>query len=127
MDRWVIFRLNELIQETTDMLDKYDVTGAARAIEDFIVNDVSLWYIRRSRKRFNEAAGTMSFVLKRVLKLTAPFTPFLSEEIYRRCALPGSARSVHLENWPKADKKLINKKLNKKMVKVREIVALALA
>ena len=127
LDRWVISRLNELIQETTDMLDKYDVTGAARAIEDFIVNDVSLWYIRRSRKRFNEAAGTMSFVLQTVSKLTAPFTPFLSEEIYRRCALPGSARSVHLENWPKADKKLINKKLNKKMVKVREIVALALA
>ncbi|MBI2626429.1 MAG: class I tRNA ligase family protein, partial [Candidatus Nealsonbacteria bacterium] len=126
LDKWVVSRLNELILGVTEKLDKYDVTGAARLIEDFVINDLSLWYIRRSRKRFEEAAGTLALVLQTVSKLTAPFIPFLSDEIYK-CLLPGSKQSVHLESWPKADKKLINKKLNQKMAKVREIVTLALA
>ncbi|MDO8558961.1 MAG: class I tRNA ligase family protein [bacterium] len=136
LDKWVISRLNELVQEATEKLDKYDVTGAARTIEDFVINDLSLWYIRRSRKRFEEAAGTLALVLQTVSKLTAPFIPFLSEEIHKEIknqkSLPaGQAgkikNSVHLEDWPKANVKLINKKLNQKMIKVREIVALALA
>jgi len=122
LDKWIISRLNELIQETTEKLDKYDVTGAARVIEDFIINDLSLWYIRRSRKRFEKAAGTLALVLQTISKLTAPFIPFLSEEIYK-----GNKNSVHLEDWPKANVKLINKKLNQKMIRAREIVALALA
>ncbi|MBI2041975.1 MAG: class I tRNA ligase family protein [Candidatus Nealsonbacteria bacterium] len=127
LDKWVVSRLNELIRETTEKLDEYDVTGAARSIEDFVINDLSLWYIRRSRKRFKEAAGTLSFVLQTISKLTAPFIPFLSEEIYLKCALPGSAHSVHLDSWPKANVKLINKRLNQEMARVREIVASALA
>ena len=122
LNKWIISRLNELVLEATEKLDKYDVTGAARAIEDFVINDLSLWYIRRSRKRFKEAAGTLALVLQTVSKLTAPFIPFLSEEIYK-----GNKNSVHLEDWPKANVKLINKKLNQKMIRVREIVALALA
>ena len=123
LDKWVISRLNELIQETTDKLDKYDVTGAARSIEKFIVNDFSLWYIRRSRKRFREAASTFVFCLQELSKLTAPFIPFLSEEIYETFV----KKSVHLADWPKADKRLIDKKLNQKMEKTRETVTLALA
>ena len=129
LDRWIISELNELIFEATEKLDKYDVTGAARAIEGFVVNDLSLWYIRRSRKRFEEAAGTLRLVLSTLSKLTAPFTPFLSEEIYRGIFNFQFSifKSVHLENWPEADKKLIDKRLNQKMEKVREIVTLALA
>ena len=124
LDRWVISRLNGLIREVTQKLDKYDVTGAARAIEDFTVNDLSLWYIRRSRKRFDEAQNTLGFTLLTLSKLTAPFTPFLSEEIYGSLSKTGS---VHLTDWPKADSKMINKKLDQEMEKVRGIVASALA
>jgi len=115
----------------TNKLDKYDVTGAARAIENFVVNDLSLWYIRRSRRRFQgpekkEASVTLGFVLLTLSKLTAPFIPFLSEEIFR-CLRFHLKQSVHLEDWPEANKKLIDKRLEKKMEKVREIVSLALA
>ncbi|MDD2655035.1 MAG: class I tRNA ligase family protein, partial [Candidatus Omnitrophica bacterium] len=126
LDRWIVSRLNRLIAEVTKKLDTYDVTGAARAIEDFTVNDLSLWYIRRSRKRFSEAQGTLSFVLLTLSRLTAPFIPFLSEEIYR-CLTLKVKQSVHLADWPKTDLKLINKKLELEMEKAREIVALALA
>jgi len=135
LDRWAISRLNNLIEEVTQRLDKYDVTGAARAIENFIIGDLSLWYIRRSRRRFQkpetgkeikEASQTLGFVLLTLSQLTAPFIPFLSEQIYR-CLRFYLKQSVHLEDWPKANKKLIEKKLEKKMERVREIVSLALA
>lgn len=124
LDKWIVSRLNGLIRESTLKLDKYDITAAARAIEDFTVNDLSLWYIRRSRKRFKEAQNTLGFVLSTLSKLTAPFIPFLSEEIYGSLSKTGS---VHLADWPKADSKMINKKLDQEMEKVRGIVASALA
>jgi isoleucyl-tRNA synthetase len=156
LDRWVISKLNNLIKEVTQRLDKYDVTGAARAIENFIIGDLSLWYIRRSRRRFQrpenkkelqEASVTLNYVLLTLSKLTAPFIPFLSEEIYQKIFNFGASadrsereeevplfalqfsifKSVHLEDWPKANKKLIDKKLEEKMARVREIVVLALA
>jgi len=127
LDRWIISRMNELIQQVTQKLDKYDVTGSARAIENFVINDLSLWYIRRSRKRFEEAAPTLHFVLLTLARLTAPFTPFLSEEIYRNLAEVSPRTSVHLADWPKANQKLIDKALNEKMEKVRQTVTSALA
>jgi len=139
LDRWIISKLNQLILKITENLDKYDVTGAARAIENFVIDDLSQWYIRRSRKRFHqpelkkdfkEAFQTLNFTLFTLSKLTAPFIPFLSEEIYHRCLTPGVKHfrvSVHLEDWPKFDKKLIDEKLNKKMERIREVVSLALA
>ncbi|MEK7503705.1 MAG: class I tRNA ligase family protein [Patescibacteria group bacterium] len=127
LDKWIISRLNGLIRETTQKLDKYDITAAARAIEDFTVNDLSLWYIRRSRKRFEGAAPTLSHVLLTLSKLTAPFVPFLSEEIYGKMKEAEPLSSVHLADWPKENNKLINKKLEQEMEKVREIVTLALS
>jgi len=138
LDKWIISKLNELIKLVTDSLDQYDITNSSRSIEKFVIDNLSLWYIRRSRKRFQrpenekelkEASQTLSFVLLTLSKLMAPFVPFLSEEIYgkiqnSRLKIKGS---VHLENWPKVNKKLIDKNLNQKMEKVREIVALALA
>ena len=133
LDRWIISRLNGLVQQVTENLDKYDVTFAARAIENFIIEDLSQWYIRRSRRRFQKpatktetetASATLNFALSTLSQLTAPFIPFFSEHIYQRLI---KNRSVHLEDWPKVNKKLINKKLNREMEKTREVVKLALA
>ena len=138
LDRWIISRLNELIQTVTTYLDNYNVTDAARNIENFVINDLSLWYIRRSRKRFQspenekelkEASQTLGFVLLTLSKLVAPFIPFLSEKIFQEIEnwKLKIGNSIHLEDWPKLNKKSIDKKLNKKMEKTREIVTLALA
>ncbi|HUW71664.1 MAG TPA: class I tRNA ligase family protein [Candidatus Humimicrobiaceae bacterium] len=140
LERWAVSKLNRVIHEVTQKLDEYDITGAARIIENFVINDFSLWYIRRSRKRFDEAANTLRYTLLTLSKLTAPFIPFLSEEIYQK--IQNSPKqinfatrqtkskiqdSVHLDNWPKANKKLINRVLEKKMEKAREAVAKGLA
>lgn len=140
LDRWVMSKLNRVVQETTQRLNKYDITGAARIIENFIINDLSLWYIRRSRKRFDEAVETLENVLLTLSKLTAPFIPFLSEEIYQKIqsspkhrkftaiqARSKNQSSLHLENWPEVNKRLINGALEKKMEKVREVVTKSLA
>jgi isoleucyl-tRNA synthetase len=145
LDRWILSRLETTIKEVTEDLEKYDITGAARKIEKFVLEDLSLWYIRRSRKRFQkpkdekelkEASGTLKFVLLNLSKILAPFLPFLSEFIYQKIQTScfghltsnvENLPSVHLKNWPKINKKLINKKLEKKMETVREIVSLVLA
>ncbi len=138
LDKWIISRLNSLVREATQELDNYDVTGAARAIEKFVIEDLSQWYIRRSRRRFQrpetkkeseEASETLGFALSILSKITAPFIPFLSEEIYRQITENKKqlTNSVHLEYWPKVNKKSIDRKLEEKMGKIREIVARALA
>jgi isoleucyl-tRNA synthetase len=137
LDKWIISELNELISGVTKLLEDYDIISAARLVEDFIINKLSLWYIRRSRKRFQrpetgkelkEASKTLGFVILTLSKLSAPFIPFLSEAIYKKIKDRGKIEnSVHLDDWPKADKKKIDKKLNKKMEEVRRIVALSLA
>jgi isoleucyl-tRNA synthetase len=138
LDKWILSKLNKLVLEVIERLEKFDVTFAARTIENFVINDLSLWYIRRSRKRFQkperrselkEASHVLGFVLLTLSKLIAPFVPFLSEEIYQRIQNLNykTQRSVHLENWPKSDKELIDKSLERRMEKAREIVKLALA
>jgi isoleucyl-tRNA synthetase len=133
LDKWILSRLNSVIKESTDNLDEYNITASARLIEDFIINDFSLWYIRRSRNRLQrpktqkeaeETALVFAIVLIESCKLAAPFVPFLSEEIYRN--LKGNDNSVHLENWPKTDKTQIDKDLEVKMNIIREIVTAGL-
>ena len=138
LDRWIISKLNELILKTTKSLENYDITGTARSIERFVMNELSLWYIRRSRKRFQQpknekelknASETLGFVIFKIIKLSAPFVPFLAEHIYQDLKSMGfkTKESIHLEDWPKATQKSINQQLNKEMEKVREIVVQALA
>jgi len=136
LDKWIISKLNELIQQVTKNLDKYEVTFAGRNLENFVIEDLSLWYIRRSRRRFQkpeserelkEASETLNYVLLTLSKLTAPFIPFLSEEIYRKIVDVKHQQSVHLEDWPKVNKRLIDQKLNQGMEKTRRLVTLALA
>jgi len=133
LDKWIISKLNNLINQVTRYLDNYDVTLTSRIIEKFLIEDFSQWYIRRSRRRFQkpederelkEASETLGFILLTLTKLTAPFIPFLSEEIYQN--YEAGSRSIHLEDWPKANKKLIDRKIEKKMDLVRKIVGLGL-
>ncbi|MBU3924309.1 isoleucine--tRNA ligase [Patescibacteria group bacterium] len=130
LDKWIVSRLNETILEATKLLDKYDIIRSARLIGDF-TDDLSNWYIRRSRDRMrgenSAAAQTLGFVLREMTKLTAPFVPFVSEEIYRNIRSDGDPESAHLLDWPKADEKLIDRRINEKMDIVRDVVALGLA
>ena len=122
LDGWVIAKLNLLVGEVTKKLDSYDITSAARAIEEFTVSDFSQWFLRRSRTRLqhpksqkekDEAAATMAYVLLTLSKITAPFIPFLSEEIYQRLRQksPLKDSSVHLTEWPEIKLKIKNENL----------------
>src|SRR3989338_3416361 len=128
LDKWVLSKFNGLVGEVTESLDQYDRTTASRVIEKFVVEDLSNWWLRRSRKR-KEALGLLRFVLLELAKLLAPFTPFIAEDIHFRLHKGHKAGtlSVHLHDWPKADKKLVNKKLEGEMEEVRNIVTAGLA
>ena len=130
LDKWIVSLLEKLNLKVIEKLDEYDVVGAARMFEGF-VDDLSNWYVRRSRKRFQkeisgkeEAAGTLYYVLRKLSGLLAPFTPFLADFIYRE--LQGQEESIHLENYPSPNKKLVDGKLEEKMRRLREIVNLGL-
>lgn len=102
LDKWILARLNELIADTTSYLDSYNFYAATQKIEFFVTNDLSQWYIRRSRNDVEEAfLSTMYQVLVDLSKLLAPFIPFLSESIYRNLT---KEESVHLADWPKIKK-----------------------
>jgi len=135
LDRWIVSRLNHMTSQITEAMDNYRLTDGARPLDDFI-DDLSNWYVRRSRRRFqkpesekekNEAAQTLYYVLLNLSKLAAPFIPFITEEIYLNLKKSKMPESVHLCDWPAADKKLINKNLEEKMAAARQIAALALA
>lgn len=136
LDKWIISSLNNLIKKTTTALERYNLTSAVLAIEKFFIEDLSLWYIRRSRRRFQkprnknqkiEAGTTLHFVLLTLMKLIAPMMPFLTEYIYQRLKIKGMPSSVHLCNWPEAKEERIDKELEEKMKEVRRIVSLTLA
>lgn len=128
LDRWVLSELNQLVEKVNKELDNYDVTTAARAIQDF-VNDLSTWYVRRIRDRvgFSVSPGedkeavyqTLYEVLVTVTKLSAPFIPFVTEDIYKNLV---NGVSVHFEDFPKGNPGLIDKKLTEEMRLVRKIV-----
>ncbi len=139
LDKWIISELNLLIKEVNVAMENYELNKACRLFPKFIDN-LSNWYIRRSRKRFwksendedkNEAYHTLYLVLVELSKLMAPFTPFIAEEIYKNLIGEEPARnathsvaggSVHLAEFPVADEKLIDEELNEEMRKARETV-----
>lgn len=124
LDKWVISRLNGLVGTVTKCLDRYDLTTAARAIEQFVIEDFSQWWLRRSRKR-NKALVLLGHILRQVSLLCAPFIPFMAEDMWSR--LDGDKESVHLADWPKALPELIDPKLEEQMVRVREFITAGLA
>ncbi len=138
LDKWIISKFYSTILISQNALEKYEINKAAREIENFIINDLSLWYIRRSRKIFQNqkqdeesqmTVQVLTFVLFSLAKITAPFLPFQSEFFYQELKhnINKSKISVHLEDFPKVNKELIDKNLEKEMEKIREICSLALA
>jgi len=136
LDKWINSRLNGLIAQVTQSLENFDAAGASSAIENFFINDLSLWYIRRSRKRFQnpsskkekeEAAAVLYWVLLSLAKLIAPMMPFLTEEIYLGLKIKNEPQSIHLCDWPEYSEKVIDAKLEDKMTEVREIVTKGLS
>ena len=143
LDRWIISELNVLIATVDEKMQNYDLVGATKTFELF-VDHLSNWYIRRSRKRFwksendedkNEAYCTLHYVLIELAKVLAPFCPFVAEEIYRNLTglntgiiENGQAEknSVHLEDFPLANKDLVDEKLNQRMQLARKIVSVGL-
>lgn len=125
LDRWIISRIHQLNNSIDQYMQAYDIPSALKEVMPFI-DDASNWYVRRSRKRFwktendqdkNQAYATLHYVLVQLSILLAPFTPFLSEELYR---LLTGGDSVHLLDWPKVG--LIDQNLIKSMAYAREII-----
>jgi isoleucyl-tRNA synthetase len=130
LDQWITARTEELVDVATCSLDAYDTVHATRAIQEY-VDDLSTWYLRRSRKR--KDAGffkTMQASLLTASRVLAPFMPFLAEAIYLELAPADGAGSVHLEAWPKTEFSLDEKErgeLMKNMAEIRRLASLGLA
>jgi isoleucyl-tRNA synthetase len=129
LDFWAVSAFNQLVLQVTESLEKYDLSKAARLLAEFL-DDLSNWYIRRSRRRFwksendndkNAAYETLHYVLKNYVKLLAPFMPFVAEEIYLNIS-DENVESVHLADWPKADESLISTEVNEQIKLARSIV-----
>ena len=135
MDRWIISKLNTLIKDVDEKLEKYDVTNAAIELGDF-VDELSNWYVRRNRERFWEselnddkigAYVTLYEVLTKLIKIAAPFVPFMTDEIYQNIVVgldKSAPESVHLCTWPEVNEKAIDRKLEEEMDLAYKIVKL---
>ena len=139
IDRWIISLLNTLVKNVTECLEGYDPTPAARMIQEFVGENLSNWYVRLNRKRFwgggmtedkLAAYQTLYTCLETVVKLSAPFAPFISDRIF--CDLNAvSGRhtdsSVHLASFPVADEKLVNGDLEEMMSLAQKLSSMVLA
>jgi len=131
LDKWILSRLAELIDLTTKKLDDYKLFEPTRAMREF-TDDLSTWYIRRSRDRFKSddmsdkgaALSTTRYVLYVVAKLLAPFTPFYAEDLFGKIKSKSDSESVHLSDWPKTRK--IDQNLLENMKEVRRLVTIGL-
>ena len=133
LDRWMLSKYNSLKAAVEIDLDSFDMTKTIRRIQDFVNEDLSNWYIRRSRRRFwaseltvdkQAVYNTTYEIMVGLAQMIAPFAPFLSEELYKK--LTGEV-SVHLSDYPVADAALINLELEKTMDLVRDLVTLGRA
>ena len=139
IDRWILSELNTLIQKVDDYYAEYEPTKAARAISEFVQENLSNWFVRLSRRRFWKgsygddkisAYQTLYTCLETVAKLGAPVAPFFMDRLYKDLSLGTSRKaleSVHLTNFPKADISFIDKKLEHKMQKAQTISSLVLS
>lgn len=133
LDRWILSKFNNLKKEVEENLEIFELNKTVRMIQEFINEDLSNWYIRRSRRRFwateltedkKSVYNTTYEILTELCKLIAPFTPFISEEIYRNLT---NEDSVHLATYPKANLDLIDINLEEKMDLVKNLVTLGRA
>ena len=137
LDRWILSRYNTTVRRLAGWMDEYDVTRAARAIERFVLDELSNWYVRRSRRRFWKgemgpdkvaAYHTLYTVLDGMTRALAPFVPFLADEIHLalrgRTAADGGGSSVHLESFPRADAHAVDETLEATMATALAVVSL---
>ncbi len=131
LDKWIVSRVYQVRNEITEGMEEYNIPKAVEGILPF-VDDLSNWFVRRSRRRFwkaqddsdkLEAYSTLYFVLVYLSQILAPFTPFLAEELYQK--MTGSTESVHLLDWPEAGK--IDEKVLAEMERCREVITEGLA
>jgi isoleucyl-tRNA synthetase len=133
MDRWIISELNILVKEVDAALEDFDSQIAGRALARFI-DDLSNWYVRRSRRRFwdgdTAALGTLHECLVTLTQLLAPLVPFITEQVWQELVLPADATqpaSVHLSNWPLVNQAAIDSELGSQVALTRRIVELGRA
>lgn len=138
MDKWILSKLNSLISYVNNGLKEYKITETARAIQDF-TDELSNWYVRRSRERFwgsemtddkIAAFKTLHYVLVKLARIIAPYTPFMAEQIYQNLESnlkSNSKESVHLCAFPRVTKKYVNKELENDMELILKIVILGRA
>lgn len=133
LDRWILSEINKLVKDVDENMQSYDLVRSTKPFEKFVDN-LSNWYIRRSRRRFwksesdedkNEAYQTLWTVLVTLSKILAPFCPFIADEIYRN--LTGKDNSVHLEDFPISNQALIDDELSRKMALTRKVIELGLS
>ena len=132
LDRWIVSSLETLVQDVTEAMDNYDLQRSVRPFVSF-VEDLTNWYIRRSRRRFwksqndddkMHAYRTLRYVLVQLCKVAAPFTPFISESIYRNIKGASMPESVHLCDFPTADSAARDAALERSMALVQTVVRL---
>jgi len=123
LDKWIVAKLIILHQEVTVAMNEYNLVKATRPLVEF-VDDLSTWYVRRSRDRFKngdkQALDTLALVLRELSKIIAPFAPLTAEAIYQE--FKNKETSVHLSEWSKLDDKLINEQVLEQMEAVRQAV-----
>lgn len=134
LDKWIISRMVTLINLAEESLDNYDVANFARRAEEFVVSDLSQWYVRRSRERLgphfssqadkNSCYLTLYYILLTLAKILSPLIPFLAEEMYQNLTqnFYQKGGSVSLEDWPTVNVRWINRSLEEKMDLARQIV-----
>ncbi len=135
LDKWLLSELNTLVRDVTLAYETYDATGATRPLEKFVEN-LSTWYLRRSRRRFwksesdtdkQAAYATLYTALTTISKLLAPSMPFLADELHQnlvRSFDPQAPESVHLATWPEVNPDLVDEKLNRDMALVMRLASL---
>jgi isoleucyl-tRNA synthetase len=133
LDRWLLSELNALVDQVTQALESYDTQRAGKLLSAF-VDDLSNWYVRRSRRRFwqgdRAALRTLHDVVETVTRLMAPLTPFITERVWQDMVVPvtpDAPESVHLSSWPEADPAAVDPTLSTQMALVRRLVELGRA
>ncbi|GFH35117.1 isoleucine--tRNA ligase [Streptomyces pacificus] len=133
LDRWLLSELHALVDQVTQALEAYDTQRAGKLVSSF-VDDLSNWYVRRSRRRFwqGDAAAlrTLHDVVETVTRLMAPLTPFITERVWQDLVVPvtpEAPESVHLATWPEADPSTVDPELSRQMALVRRLVELGRA
>lgn len=134
MDKWVLSRVYQYVQQITDAYESYDIRGAATPLQD-VVQEVSTWYLRRCRDRFKGddeadklmALRTLYTVLKLIIKIAAPVTPFITETIYQELRSEDEPDSVHLCMWPEVPADGVDEAVLTDMTRAREAIEKVLA